>query len=341
MATFGKVLAVINVLAAIAFLWLAGMDYSKRQNWAYAYYRGQLGLNGLPVDANDPGRQPGQDVSKSLGKGVIADLFRGQGPTVNTQVEEVTRRQNEVGKEIDQADTLKSKTDVLSKYLLPLATRGDERDELIRRLLNVKGDNDIEDLKKNVLDGYFARAISPRTPGTATYPDGEVRDLEDRRRSIADLLYNLDATPEGRTRTQAVVGIAQYVGAADRQFANLRAMIDRLRTAIAADQVNFVGEYRAAVDALGKEAAHLQHYETKLTEQQEQVRKATVLRNARQEEARVLQQEIEKKKQEAAAEAATLDALQRRLFELQQDFVKLQAGNQRLEREIEVKETGK
>ena len=340
MATFGKVLAVINVLAAIGFLWLAGMDYSKRQNWAYAYYRGQLGLNGLPVDANDPGRQPGQDVSRSLGKGVIADVVRGQGPTVYTQVEEVTRRQNEVKNEIDQADNLKAKGDVLAKYLLPLATRGDERDDSIRRLLNLKTDKDVEDLTAR-LNGYFERAVSPKTPQTAEFPDGAARELEDRRRSIADLLYNLDATPEGRTRTQAVVGIAQYVGAGDRQFANLRAMIDRLRTAIAADQVNFVGEYRAVAEGLGKEAAHLQHYETKLTEQQEQVRKATVLRNARQEEARVLQQEIEKKKQEAAAEAATLDALQRRLFDLQQDFVKLQAGNQRLEREIEVKETGK
>ena len=71
------------------------------------------------------------------------------------------------------------------------------------------------------------------------------------------------------------------------------------------------------------------------------MRKATVLRNARQEEAKDLQQKIEEAKQKAAAEAVILDALQRRLFELQQDFVKLQAGNQRLEREIEVKETGK
>ena len=106
-------------------------------------------------------------------------------------------------------------------------------------LLNGKlNDQEVATLTED-LKGYFDRAVSPQKP------TGEERDTDDRRRSIADLLYNLDATPEGRTRTQTVVGMVHYINAADRQYANLRTMSDRLRAAIAAEQKTFIGAYQA------------------------------------------------------------------------------------------------
>src|SRR5437773_10750764 len=88
MATLGKVLAVFNVLAAIAFLVVAGMDYNRRQSWAYSHFRHQLAVYGLPVDAKDDSwRLPGRTISDSFGKDARKDLF----PTVPvaTQEEEV------------------------------------------------------------------------------------------------------------------------------------------------------------------------------------------------------------------------------------------------------------
>jgi hypothetical protein len=38
MSALGKLLAVLNVLAAIAFVVIAGMDWGQRQRWAYAAY---------------------------------------------------------------------------------------------------------------------------------------------------------------------------------------------------------------------------------------------------------------------------------------------------------------
>jgi hypothetical protein len=335
MATFGKVLAAINVLAAIGFLVFAGMDYSRRQNWAYNYFRGQLAVNGLPVDVKDEtGMLPGRDISTRLGKKVLDDIFRGtQGGTVTTQVEEVSQRQNQVQAEVDGAADLKAKAAVLSRYLLPLATRGDIRDDYIRRLQTLNP-NGAEELKKD-LDGYFERAVSPKKP------TGEDRDIEDRRRSIADLLYNLDSSPEARARTQTVVGMAHYVGASERQIANLRAMAQRLDTAIAEEKAAFVREYQAVLPDLSRLAEELKSYQGKLTEQEQFVQQHTVLRNARQAEVQKFQQDIQQASQKAAAEMATLDALQRRLFALEQDFAKLQASNQRLDQEIRTKETGK
>jgi chromosome segregation ATPase len=334
MATFGKVLAVINVLAAIGFLVFVGMDYSKRQNWAYAHFRGQLAINGLPVDERDEtGRLPGRNVASQLGKDAIGELFRGSPGAPRTQVEEVNFRKGQIETEISAAPDLNAKRAVLAKYLLPLAAEGDVRDSFMDRLRKLN-DQEVAALTED-LNGYFARAISPQKPS------GEERDIEDRRRSIADLLYNLDATPEGRTRTQTVVGMVHYINAADRQYANLRTMSDRLRAAIAAEQKTFIGAYQAVLPELARLDAELKTYDAKLADEQRRVKEHTALRNNRQAEATALQQQLQKTTQDAAAELAALDGYQKRLFELEQEFAKLQAGNQRLEADIRVKETGR
>ena len=47
MSLLGKVLALLNVLAAVGFFYLATADRAKRQSWAYAVYRHQLAIDGL------------------------------------------------------------------------------------------------------------------------------------------------------------------------------------------------------------------------------------------------------------------------------------------------------
>src|SRR5438309_11371468 len=50
MALFGKILAGLNIVAAIAFLCLAGMDWGKRTDAEYQVFRAEMTLNGLPLD---------------------------------------------------------------------------------------------------------------------------------------------------------------------------------------------------------------------------------------------------------------------------------------------------
>src|SRR2546423_1558806 len=54
MTLFGYFMALLNVIAAGAFLYLALMDYGVRQAWSYAVYRYDFALNGIPVDMTEP-----------------------------------------------------------------------------------------------------------------------------------------------------------------------------------------------------------------------------------------------------------------------------------------------
>src|SRR2546421_336080 len=120
MATLGKVLAVFNVLAAIGFLVVAGMDYNRRQSWAYSHFRHQLTRDLQTLDDEKVGR-------------------------------------------------------------------------LVARF-----------------EGLAGQAVKPGT------------DQGARRRAIADFLYDFEYSPTWHQRVQNVVGLEQYVAAAERQTARLR-----------------------------------------------------------------------------------------------------------------------
>lgn len=66
MSLIGKILIVLNLLALVGFLVLAGMVSSKRQVWSYNAFLHDLALNSLPVDDKDlnvRGRPRVKDVS--------------------------------------------------------------------------------------------------------------------------------------------------------------------------------------------------------------------------------------------------------------------------------------
>ena len=99
MSVFSKVLMVLNVLAAIAFLCVAGLDYGKRQAWTFAVLKQDFILNGLPVDDNEKDVE-GRPVVNLVGKSMQKQLFTGLQEPVTTQVKEVERRQKTLRGEI-------------------------------------------------------------------------------------------------------------------------------------------------------------------------------------------------------------------------------------------------
>jgi hypothetical protein len=335
MATFGKVLAVFNVLAAIAFLTLSAMDYNKRQGWSYAHFRSELAVHGLPVDAtDDTGHLPGRPVAPLVTAKMQDDLFRSVGGSpVSTQVDAVKQTVKSFDDQLAAAPDLAKKRDILAARLLPLQTRGDLRDQMIHDLRNLKTEADVQKLSDQ-LKAIADKAIDPQA-------NGGKRDLEERRRAIADFLYNYDPTSEWHARVQTVVGLEQYAAAADRQYANLRDMAQRLRGMMADDQATFVGAYEAEKPKLHLLADRLKAFQAKLAERQELVQSHTVLRNARMAEVDDLQKQIAAAQQTVAKERASLQGLQDQLFALQQEFAKDQATNGRLERELRSKEAEK
>jgi hypothetical protein len=326
MATLGKVLAVFNVLAAIGFLVVAGMDYNKRQSWAYSHFLHQLAVSGLPLDKDDDtGRLPGRTISDQFGKDATKALFgTAEGP--KTQGEEVGATIAKFKEVVNAAADLNAKRDAVAVHLLPELGRAEERDDVIRELQTVKDQAGIDTLVARF------EAIGNRVTNG---------DRETRRRAIADFLYNFQYDDSWHKRAEAVIGLEQYVAAAERQTVRLVDMIARDRRVIAEEQAAFVAQYQAALPELTVLAAKLQALDAKLTEQKDLVQKHTALRNARKTEVMTLSNQLAAEKQVEAKERAALTAVQQELFAVQQDVAKAQERNQQLERDLRQKETEK
>jgi hypothetical protein len=326
MAILGKVLAVFNVLAAIGFLVVAGMDYNKRQSWAFSHYMHQLAVNGLPLDKDDDtGRLPGRTVAEQFGKDASKILFKDpNGP--KTQVDEVNGTVAAFKAGVNNAADINTKRDAIARSLLPELGSAEERDESIRELQALKDQAGVD-----ALVARFDMIAARTTKG----------DRETRRRAIADFLYAFAYTDNRQQRVQSVIGLDQYVTAADRQAGRLRDMIARDRRTIAEHQAAFVAQYQSALPELTVLAEKLQALDAKLVEQKDLVQKHTALRNARKTEVMTLGNQLTEEKQKAAKELAALEAVQRELFAVQQDWAKAQARNQQLESELRAKETEK
>ena len=126
MSLFGKILAIFNVLAAIAFFSIGAMDYSQRTQWTYSHFRHQLALHGLPVSEDENSwRLAGRTIKSDLTPAALDDIFRSVGGNRSqSQIEEVDKAKATVQGEIGQAQDLASKKAALTKFLVPLQTTG-------------------------------------------------------------------------------------------------------------------------------------------------------------------------------------------------------------------------
>src|SRR4051794_2616779 len=108
MSTLGKVLAVLNVLAAAGFVALAAMDYSQRYSYSYATWRHDLNERGLPLDANETAAVSGDNLKNELDEQTRAKIKRVMqtldGQPLDTQVEEAANDQKRLQTKIDGDD---------------------------------------------------------------------------------------------------------------------------------------------------------------------------------------------------------------------------------------------
>jgi hypothetical protein len=328
MSTFGKVLAVFNVLAAIGFVFVAAKDYYGRQSWAYSHFRHELAIHGLPVDDKDDSwRLPGNPISESFGADARKDLF-GTADGPKTQVDEVIGTVAAFRNGVNSAADIGAKRDLIAKYLLPQLTRADERDQVIRELQNLKDQAGVD-------------ALVGRFDAMATRATNLNVDRETRRRAIADFLYNFEYSDQRHARVQKVIGLDQYVAAAERQTGRLQEMIARNKSVVAHEQAAFVTQYQAVLPELTALSARLEALEARLVEQKDLVQRHTADRNARQTEVTNLTNELNAEKQTEAREVASLAAIERELFAVQQDVAKARAKTEQLERDLRTKETAK
>lgn len=334
MSLLGKILAVFNVLAAIAFFTIGAMDYTHRSQWSYSHFRHQLALHGMPVDKNDDAwRLSGRTIKNDLTENSLKDIFQpvGGDPSI-TQVEELAKLQAAIQNEINQAPDIDAKRAVLARYLIPIQKTGEDREKIRADLAAAKTTAEIEALW-NTLAATFDDAKKEN--------GNTKRDLLTRRQIIADLLYNIRPDNQWHARVQTVVGLDQYSQAADRQADRLSKMSQRMRDAIADERTQFVNSYLVLIPELENLSKELKRYDERLAEQKSLLNRYTAMKNARSAEVAELNQKIQDATRIVAAETAALHSLEARLFAVQKQIATAQAENQKLERDIRANEAGK
>src|SRR5438128_11361772 len=77
------ILAGVNVLLAIVFMWLASASWGKRYAWSHAVFRHDMALSGLPVD-EDERDENNEPIAGYLTDRTLQDILKG-GSVVRTQ----------------------------------------------------------------------------------------------------------------------------------------------------------------------------------------------------------------------------------------------------------------
>src|SRR6516162_4943535 len=91
MGIAGKILAIANVLAAIAFIAVAALNYGQRQVWSFAVREQEFQINGLPVDDEETDAD-GNILVNLVNARVQRDL--GIPQTVKVQTKALDERKN-------------------------------------------------------------------------------------------------------------------------------------------------------------------------------------------------------------------------------------------------------
>jgi chromosome segregation ATPase len=160
MTLLGKILAILNVLAALAFATLLVLDYGKRQQWSTNVFLTDVQLDGLPLtfEKIDPSVPTGRYPSQFLDEATLKVVFAGAGEPVNSLEDELKKLQSKLPGSIEAAvdDVIskipndeKSKQQAVYNLLFPLARNGPQVDALKRRL----------DTAGQALDGLVKEAV--------------------------------------------------------------------------------------------------------------------------------------------------------------------------------------
>lgn len=334
MSLFGKILTILNALAAIAFFIIAGMDYRARQSWAFSAFRHELAIKGLPLDNTDDSWRPGRPIVKDLKTDVLKTMFAPVGgQPVTTQLEAVEQAKESALQDIEsvvqQGGEQKARDRAAAIYL-NLMKFGHERDQWVSEFN--KPSNTMEAVKGTVADQFNQVANFIKSDATP----------EAKRIRVADLLYGFSSIGDAnlRERAQIVVGLSEFVRAADRQASNLFAASLRLDQILKEDSAIFARQYQELIPQLEVLNEQLKADIARLDQQKKIFDQHNVLYQARKAERDELQERLRQETEKVATETAALANLQRQLFALQRQIADARAGNEKLESQIRIKELG-
>lgn len=337
MTIFGKILIITNLLITTVFVYLASVDWAKRYSWAYAVYRDDLRMNGLPIDEREMDPIGNVLLADKLSSKTLEQVFQqaGAGAPVETQVKEVQRAHEEVRAALAALDE-PGKRALLKIIMLPLARTTGDRYEVQERIDKAP----IDDLLNDVSTVFTEAAQSDLKEDNTANLGGEkpliVKQLlpRDRRQAIAHLLYNIKPTEEGHARTIVVVGLKAFNEEAKLQADNLEIIFETVRYNMLGDRANFEVEYRKILDEIRDVADSISGRQLYYENQQKLEKEHTALRDGRQKDVddakAALKAALKVMNENLKAQAKQEESL----FESQRILGTVASENERKEKEI-------
>jgi hypothetical protein len=194
MSVLGKILALLNIVAAAVFFYVAVMDYGRHKNWSYAIGKMELAHQGLPTDDKETDVQ-GQVRVEDFDEFTIKSLPQLDGQPLTNQEKAMRDLEKKIKQKVDSTAALQphglpapltTKEQKLAWVLRPLATSFARRNALYRvmigqepNLLDAVGIFD----STRVADGKCAYdvEIAPRLADLEKqFPAPEKEELRDR-----------------------------------------------------------------------------------------------------------------------------------------------------------------
>jgi len=145
---------------------------------------------------------------------------------------------------------------------------------------------------------------------------GDRQESRIKRREIAHLLYHLDTAPEWQQRVYTVVGLQTYVNVIEAQAAEFYAMANRARFAMSEDQARFEPAYQYLVQRTMFLQVELEKLNADLVGEKTLLAGHEVIRNARAEEKRLLENDEADAKANAKKTLASQAEAERALFDV-------------------------
>jgi len=209
MSIAGKILAVFNVLAALAaFIYFLPTAWGTRQSWAYAFYRHDLVLDGLPLDKDEKDTE-GYLLVDKMSDTTRKQVFQNAGTPVNTQMDEIDKVRND----LQQAQPAR-----LAEILANMARSGPERDDV--------------------------KAKPPEDPIKAIFEEvDKAKDPASKRAAIARVLFNVYDDQQKEKRLPVIIGLKEFAREVNQEADAVLGMTARVRRAMQRDLASFEASY--------------------------------------------------------------------------------------------------
>jgi hypothetical protein len=316
MGMLGKVLAIVNVVAAVAFIVVAGLDYSQRQRWSFACLEQDFQLDGLPVDSDEL-TEEGIPKIDFVTDRVRRDLFAAApGTQSRTQIEEVEQRRGAV---------LAAAGDDVAKLqaaLLPLAETAGAREE-------ISGIKDPNVLRSRIEEQFAHVKANAAAP------------IAERRDEIARVLFATSRTPEEHNRTLAIVGLRAYCQAVNVRTTNCQNMIPEFESELANDRNAFEVERKGVMQQILSLADRCQDLRDSLDKKTVLREQHRTLVQRRKEVVAELQKAIANARKEAEAALAVQAQTEKETFAAQKAVIEAEEKNRQLEQVLRGLENGR